>query len=374
MTSTVVPPQENTTVLVKGPVAGGPDDRAHYLVVIDGDKAGLRIELGGKPLVIGRTEPADVVLPDEQVSRRHCRVGMVLDDVFVTDLGSSNGTFIDGERITGNAFLPVGARLRLGARTLEHEWRARSEVRASKALDHDLENASRYVRSLIPAPLETGPVRTEWILLPSARLGGDVFGYHFLDENRFAIYLIDVSGHGTGPAMHAVSVMNVVRGGAMPGVDPASPAQVLGYLNQTFSMRSHGGLYFTMWYGVFDRRARTLVYCSGGHHPSLLVGPERTSAQPLWTANVAMGVASSAQFSEGSAQVPPGSSLYLFSDGVFEIEMRDGGQWTIEEFTQAVVAPRSAGPETERLRDAARAVARQPAFDDDFSMVVATFA
>jgi serine phosphatase RsbU (regulator of sigma subunit) len=72
------------------------------------------------------------------------------------------------------------------------------------------------VHSLIPAPLTEGPIRTEWILLPSARLGGDVFGYHQLDARTFAIFLLDVSGHGTGAAMHAVSVTNILQQ-AVPG-------------------------------------------------------------------------------------------------------------------------------------------------------------
>jgi serine phosphatase RsbU (regulator of sigma subunit) len=364
-----------TTVIVKGAAPGaGPDDRAHYLVVTEGEGAGRRIELGARPIVIGRMAPADIVLPDTQISRKHCRVGMVLDDVFVTDLGSSNGTYVDGARIEGTAILPVGGRLRVGNRTLEHEWRARREVQASKALDHDLENASRYVRSLIPPPLESGPIRAEWVLLPSARLGGDVFGYHPLDEHRFAIYLLDVSGHGTGPAMHAVSVMNVIRGRAMPGVDAGAPARVAECLNAMFPMRSHGGLYFSMWYGVYDRRTRRLAYCSAGHHPSYLVAPDRREAVALRVPNVALGVAPSPRYAEGSVQVASGASLYVFSDGVYEVETREGAIWGLEGLAAALVAPRQPGvPETRRIEQAVRAAAKSPAFDDDFSMVIATF-
>src|SRR6188768_1099807 len=91
----------NTTVLLRTGLAGpaSPDERAHYLAVIAGPHAGMRIELGAKAIVLGRTAPADVVLDDQQVSRNHCRVAVVMDEVFVNDLGSSNGTFVDGERI-----------------------------------------------------------------------------------------------------------------------------------------------------------------------------------------------------------------------------------------------------------------------------------
>src|SRR5437762_952768 len=82
-----------------------------------------------------------------------------------------------------------------------------------------LEKASRYIQSLLPAPLAEGPIRSDWVLVPCARLGGDAFGYKFLDERFFAIYLIDVSGHGTGAAMHAVSIINVLRQGALRDTD-----------------------------------------------------------------------------------------------------------------------------------------------------------
>jgi len=373
------PPTEPdlTTVIVKThrPGTGRPDERAHYLVMVQGEGTGMRIELTSKAVVFGRTEPAEIVLDDPQISRRHCRVVIVLDEVFVADLDSSNGTFVDDQRISGNALLPVGARLRLGSHVFEHEWRTRKEVKATTALDRDIDNASRYVMSLIPPPITEGPIRTEWVLLPSARLGGDVFGYRFLDPDRFAIYLLDVSGHGAGPAMHAVSVINVLRGGAMPGIDAGEPAHVVASLNSMFQMRSHGGLYLTIWYGVYDLSTRSLSYCSAGHHPSFLVPPERGQAVPLRLPNLALGITQGARFRSESVDVPPGSSLYMFSDGVFEIDRPDGSQWNIEGFTERMVEPCTPGvPETQRLLEAARAGARDPDFEDDFSIVGATFA
>lgn len=366
-----------TTVIVKthAPRKAGEEDRVHYLVIVEGEERGRRIELGKKAVVFGRTVPADVVVQDPQVSRSHCRVGLVMDDVFVSDLGSSNGTFVDNERITATTPLPVGGRFRIGSRVVEHEFRAPKEVEASKELDTDLENAGRYVRSLLPPPIAEGPIRTEWLLLPSARLGGDVFGYRYLDPDRFAIYLLDVSGHGTGPAMHAVSVINVVRGGAMPGIDPGEPAHVVASLNSMFQMRSHGGLYLTIWYGVYDLVSRSLTYCSAGHHPSFLVPPGRGEAVPLRLPNVPIGLTQAARFRSAQVDVAPGSSLYVFSDGVFEVETRAGGQWSIEDLAARILEPPvPAVPETQRLLEAVRGVAREPAFEDDFTLLVATFA
>ena len=145
-------------------------------------------------------------------------------------------------------------------------------------LDRDLARASHYVHSLLPAPIVSGPVLAEWCFVPSAQLGGDAFGYDWLDPGTFVFYLIDVSGHGAGSAMHSVTVLNVLRQRALPDVDFADPAKVLSSLNLRFPMVSHNDLFFTMWYGVYHPDARTLVYGSAGHHPAYLVGPDRTRA------------------------------------------------------------------------------------------------
>jgi serine phosphatase RsbU (regulator of sigma subunit) len=371
-------PDLGTTILIRadaprtGPASD--DERAHYLAVVAGERAGLRVELGAKPIVIGRVPPADLVIDDGQISRKHCRVSLVLDEVYVADLGSSNGTVINGKRIESTGLLPTGARLQIGEHVLEHEYRSRKEIEASRELDRDLENARRYVHSLIPPPLTEGPIRTEWVLLPSARLAGDVFGYHQIDARHFAIFLLDVSGHGTGAAMHAVSVTNVLRREALPGVDMRDPGMVAAYVNTLFQMSTHGGLYLTLWYGVYDLETRTLRYCSAGHHPSFLVPPPREQAIPLKTPNLIIGATTELEFQSGSVEVPPGSRLYVFSDGVFEIEAKDGEQWHLDHVLPLIMQPPVEGvSEPERLLRAIRAHAKSPDFDDDFTVVVATF-
>ena len=368
----------NSTVLIRAgapaPGTASGDARAHYLVIVAGERVGLRVELGAKPVVIGREPPADLVIDDSKISRKHCRVSLVMDELFVTDIGSSNGTMVDGSRITQTALLPPGARFQVGTHLLEHEFRSRKEVEASKELDRDLDSARRYVHSLIPAPLVEGPVRTEWVLLPSARLGGDVFGYHRLDARTFAIFLVDVSGHGTGAAMHAVSITNILQQHAVPGLDMRDPAKVATHLNTTFQMTTHGGLFLTLWYGVYDLETRTLAYCSAGHHPSYLVSQARERAIPLKTPNIMIGAMPAFEFKSSTVDVPAGSRLYVFSDGVFEIESKDGQQWGLDNVLPLIMErPVEGITEPERLLKAIRAHASSPDFEDDFTVLVATF-
>ena len=85
-----------------------PDGEAPYVV----GPAGLKI---------GRTAPADIVVSEPSVSRQHCVVEFAADKLRVTDLNSTNGTYIDNKRIEGSQILPAGSVLRVGNVSFEHE-------------------------------------------------------------------------------------------------------------------------------------------------------------------------------------------------------------------------------------------------------------
>ena len=157
----------------------------------------------------------------------------------------------------------------------------RELLASQRLLLHELTQASRYVLSLLPEPTD-GAVRTRWRFEPSSNLGGDFFGYDWIDPDHFAVYLLDVSGHGVGAALLSVSVGNALRGRSLPGIDFRDPAAVLAGLNDAFPMERHDEKYFTIWYGVFDRANRSLTYASGGHPAALLLsGPTHEASRPV---------------------------------------------------------------------------------------------
>jgi sigma-B regulation protein RsbU (phosphoserine phosphatase) len=350
------------------------DAPAHYLVFTEAGAA-RRVQLGPGGLSVGRAAPSELVITHSDISRRHCRFDLDDDYVVVTDLGSTNGTWVADERIAAPARLRNGARLRLGSFEVKYERRSPREVDAADELERDLARANDYVQAILPPPLTCGPVQADWFFLPCATLGGDAFGYQALDCDTFAGYVLDVSGHGVGSAMHSVTVANVLRQRALPGVDFRDPGQVCRGLNAMFQMEHHNGLFLTLWYWSYDVPTRRLRFCSAGHHPAFLAPPERGTPQPLWVRHPAIGMLPDPVYSTQEVAAPPGSMLYLFSDGAFEIVTREGGQWGLEDFLPLLRQPPLPGMgEPQRLYTAVRAAAREGALDDDFSALVVTFA
>jgi hypothetical protein len=104
---------------------GGLPGVLHWLEVVSPSAAATRVALSGAPMVIGRARPAQLLLPDGAVSRAHCQVEVVDEAVRVTDLNSTKGTFIEGERVDGAAGLAEGAHLRIGPYSLVYKKETR---------------------------------------------------------------------------------------------------------------------------------------------------------------------------------------------------------------------------------------------------------
>jgi len=350
------------------------DTLGHYLVVLEGSVPGRRLEIGSDLLTIGRGVKQTLVVDDPDVSRLHLRVSLVAGDVVAEDMDSTNGTFVDGKPIKGAVTLKDGSVLRMGGQVIKYERRSRQDVKRTEELNRDIQKATDYVWSLLPAPIGNGQVLAEWRFVPSTQLGGDAFGYYWLDASTFVFYLVDVSGHGVGAAMHSVTVLNVLRQRALPQVDFKNPAEVLSSLNDRFPMDSHNGLYFTMCYGVYNASTRTLAYGSAGHHPAFLVPIERHEAQPLGMPALMIGILPDQAYEVQESVVPPGSRLFLFSDGAYEIVTKDQQRWGLSEFLPLLLEPVVPGqPETERVYRRVRAAAASGPLEDDFSLIAVTF-
>jgi serine phosphatase RsbU (regulator of sigma subunit) len=363
------------TVSFRSNVAPEPtaEASAHLLLVLAESAPPRHVPLCTLPLTVGRSAPAGLLLDGTTVSRRHCRLDRQGERIVLTDLGSTNGTFVNGERVDTPVVLEDGARITLGVHVLSYHRRSEQEMAGWEALDRELGEANDYVLSILPPPITTGPVLADWFYQPCARLGGDAFGYQMLDSRCFAAFMLDVAGHGAGSALFSVTVANVLRQRMLPGVDFRDPAAVIRGLNRMFPMERHNDLFFTMWYGVYDLAERVLAFATAGHHPAFLQSPGASQPVALGTRNPSIGIAADREVAAALAPVPPGSILYLLSDGVFETTDRDGLQ--LEPRQILSLLPPTSGPGgPRRLYEAVRAAVPPGPQEDDFAALEICFA
>jgi sigma-B regulation protein RsbU (phosphoserine phosphatase) len=248
---------------------------------------------------------------------------------------------------------------------------------AYRQLAEELAQASRYVQSLLPAKLSS-PVQADWRFVPSTQLGGDMFGYHWLDPDHLAVYLLDVSGHGVGSSLLAVSAANVLSSQALPGVDFRHPGQVLARLNDVFQMERQNEKYFTIWYGVYQKAERALAYGNAGHPaPLLWTGPTAAAADlcQLEPLDPVIGmVPPGMEFEMKTVPLGPFAHLLVYSDGAFEVERPDGSMWKRQEFVDFLGAlPREAEPVGDRLLAHVRRLHGAELLADDCSLLEIRF-
>lgn len=115
-------------------------EQLHCLLRLDGEDQETRFVVSADGLRIGRAAPADIIVSGEGVSRQHCLIELASDQVRVTDLNSTNGTFIDNKRVDRSATLEVGSVLRVGNISFEHVVRTRGEIGSGfdpSAIDQD---------------------------------------------------------------------------------------------------------------------------------------------------------------------------------------------------------------------------------------------
>jgi len=253
----------------------------------------------------------------------------------------------------------------------------RKLAESQQLLASEVASAADYVQSLLPAKIQDGPVKTEWEFISSTALSGDTFGYHWLDERHFCFYLIDVVGHGVSAALLSVSVLNAVRSQSLPGVDFSDPGQVITALNNRFQMADQSEKFFTGWYGVYDVQQRRIEYAGGGHPPALLMtGPTagETELVRLDSQGPMIGAFDEQDFVSESVEVGPYGVLYLYSDGVFEVRLKDGQMWAFDDFVAFMGRRRQSGESAiVQLIEHTKALSDQDHWDDDFSIIEIRF-
>jgi len=210
-----------------------------------------------------------------------------------------------------------------------------------KRIEEDLAAAAEIQKSLLPK--ETGgfeKFNIAWYFEPCEHIGGDILNIIQLDDHLWAIYVLDVSGHGVPAAMLAVSVSQLLqpytgylmkkRKGKASKIELKNPAEVLNLLDREYPFERFNN-FFTISYVILDTANNTLQYSNAGHPPPILQRSD--GSLELLTQgghSIGMGSFKTARkgknfFGEESLALHSGDKLFVYSDGITEYQNRSGG-------------------------------------------------
>jgi sigma-B regulation protein RsbU (phosphoserine phosphatase) len=142
-------------------------------------------------------------------------------------------------------------------------------------------------------------------------------------------------------------------------------------------MAEQGEKCFTAWYGVYAPRTRTLRWAGGGHPPALLLtGPDPAGAamKELDSTGPVIGTFDDMDYATDSVTVGTHGTLFLYSDGVNEIEMPDRSTWPFRQFLAFMAEAGREGPAAmDRLMAHTLSLSTRDNWEDDFSIVTLQF-
>ncbi len=210
---------------------------------------------------------------------------------------------------------------------------------------------------------------------PSRDLSGDYYDLIPLGPGRCGLVIADVSGKGAEAAIQTIRAKHLLRSFAMSG---HPPREILRLLNAHLSRdESEEGRQITVFYAEADLNTRRLYYACAGHEPALLWHPEGT-LRTLEADGILLGAVQQATFEEKSAEIPEGTTLLMYTDGITEARSTSRAFFGPERLTETVsqygMGEKALSPQSlaDRLYKKVRKFADER-LNDDLSVLIVRF-
>lgn len=198
---------------------------------------------------------------------------------------------------------------------LSYIERLAEKTSREEKLNAELELAARIQSESLPkGGMKTGNVILQCFLKPAKEVGGDLYDYFMLDENRLFFCLADVSGKGIPASLFMMRAKELIKAGVKTG----APLDDFAFgLNNELCAGNEESIFITAFFGVLDTVSGRLSYLRAGHElPFLKRGNE--AVQFGEESNCVLGIFEDAEFISGETELQPGDTLLLFTDGLNE--------------------------------------------------------
>ena len=251
-------------------------------------------------------------------------------------------------------------------RQIEASYRA---LREKEALERDLAIAREVQRELLPrgAP-EVRGLELTGVCLAAVGVGGDLYDFLPLAEDRVGLVIADVSGKGIPAALLMAGLQASMRSLVFP---VPSPAEINRRLNDMLYRSTAASRYATLFLGLFDGSERSFTYSNAGHYPPLHLGSGGTVR--LSDGGIPIGLLPGATYRERRVRLQPGDLLVLYTDGVIEAPGPDGEEFGERRLLEVVSGARRDAPVeiVHLVLEAVSAWRRGAPPHDDVTLVVA---
>ena len=207
--------------------------------------------------------------------------------------------------------------------------------------------------------------------IPCFDVGGDLYDFIQIGQDRIAVAIADVIGKGIPAAIMMSMFRGAVRAYAETGCGSEAIHEIINKLNKTACADCRDGEFISLFYAIINVEDKTLTYCNCGHEPTTLIREEAITN--LEKGGLVLGVKRDAQYEIETINLKVGDCLLFYTDGLIDAANFDGQLWGRERMLNAAKKFSTASAEQmvkNILADRRRFVglARQT---DDTSIIVA---
>ena len=219
-------------------------------------------------------------------------------------------------------------------RTQELETRNKQLRQAYEAMEQDLEMAKVVQAALVQqGDTSVGNLTGHARMTPAQMVGGDLIEMHVPEAGKLFVALGDVSGKGVAAALFMAASSAAIRAAS---ADPIGVDVIAADINNRLCAENPMGLFVTCLLAVFDLKTGEVEYTCAGHDPALLIKPD-DSREPLpTTGDMAMGIMEDFDYSSHRAQLAPGDTFFVYTDGLTDAIDPEGKLFGREGLEQAL--------------------------------------
>jgi sigma-B regulation protein RsbU (phosphoserine phosphatase) len=232
-------------------------------------------------------------------------------------------------------------------------------------LGSELRIAGRIQEEMLP---KTFPQRDDLsvygLLMPAKEVGGDLYDY-FVRDGKLFFCIGDVSGKSVPAAIVMAVVQSLFR---MVSSREDDPARMVGEMNREACRNNESGMFVTFFVGVLDLSSGLLRYCNAGHDHPVIVGASAEELPAI--ANLPIGTFGDYTYAPQETTLPPGSILFLHTDGVTEAKDVRRNQFTRKRLLETLAAgPREPQALVRKVEESVRRFAEGAEQSDDITML-----
>ena len=150
---------------------------------------------------------------------------------------------------------------------------------------------------------------------PAKEVGGDFYDFFFVDQNRLALVIADVSGKGIPAALFMMRAKTAIRGLAESGL---SPSEIFMRANSTLCEGNDADMFVTVWIGIIDLNNGKMICANAGHEYPVLMRAGQAYEYLRDKHELALAAMDGKKYKEYELQLEPGDRLFVYTDGIPE--------------------------------------------------------